>query len=197
MNLSATEIAALALGGVRIGVFIRLATDLRLWLGLGSIRPGVNALDAEGATYAGQIVNLPAMKQLINGTADRAEISLSGADNRILALANSAAAVQGKTCDVGFALMGHDWALLGAVHWCQRYFGDFLRMTVTPASEPGQQTVKTAALSIRSQMTGRRRRGLSYFTNQDQQAPGRSPTDRMCERTPQYSQIGNKTWPKY
>lgn len=199
MNLSAAEITALAAGAPRLGIFIRLDVDpvLRCWLGIGAIKPGINALDATNEIYSGfgQVLDVPVMSQMINGAADRAELSLSGVDDRILELANSADAVKNVACDIGFALMGPDWALLAAIHWTRRYYADYLAMSVSPAGDPEGQSMKTARLSIRSQMTGRRRAGLAYFTSQDQQA--RSPGDRFCERTAQYSNIGVKTWPKF
>lgn len=201
MTLSGAEISALEQGPPRLGLFIRLSlepTPLRCWLGVGPIDIGVNALDpGDGELYSGfgEVLAVPALNQVIKGQASRADIALSGLDDRILALAAFSNVVQGKECDIGIGFFDSSWALLGAVHWRHRYVADFLAMTVTPAGDPSGQTIKTATLSIGSMMTGRRRAGLSFFTNQDQQA--RSPTDRFCERTPQYSVIGNKTWPKF
>jgi hypothetical protein len=206
MTLTDAEIGALELGPPRLGLFIRLAIDpvLRCWLGVGPIKPGVNALDADDEAYSGygELINVPAFQQLINGAMDRVDLQLSGLDDRILALASFSEVVRAKPCDIGFGMFDEAWALLGAVHWCQHYIADFLAMKVTPAGDPGGQTLKTATLSCGSLMTGRRRPGRSYFNNQDQQARSLVlnpllPLDRFCERTPQYSVGGNKSWPKY
>jgi hypothetical protein len=202
MTLTPAEITALdagAVGSLRLGLFLRLDVDppLRCWLGLGSIRPGVNAIDATDELYSGfgQLLAVPAFQQLVNGAAERAEISLSGVDPRILDLATEANAVRGKSCDIGVAIFDSNWSLIGPVHWMRHFVADFMSVTVTPAADPGGQTMHSAKLSIGSMMTGRRKRGLSYFSNQDQHE--RSPTDNFCERTRLYTMNGQKQWPKY
>lgn len=206
LTLSYAERTALASGSYYIAIFIRLAVApvLRCWLGLGPIKPGVNTLDPDGVVYEGygQALNVPAMKQLINGTAERIETGLSGLDNRILELATYANVVHGKTHDIGIGIMGPDWALLGSVHWVKHYVADYLTMSVTPAQDIEGETVKTATLSSRSLMTGRMRPNWSYFNFKDQHARSALvnptlPPDRFCQRTPLYSVTGSKTWPDY
>lgn len=206
MDFEESEIAELRAGAPRRGLFLRLAVDpvLRCWLGFGPIDVGVNTLDPAGVLYKGYgpLLNLPSLGQLINGAFERLDLSLSGLDDRILALATSANEVQGVRCSVGFGLFGNDWQLLAPVHWTRHYVADFLRMDIAPAGDPTGQTMKTATLSIGSMMTGRRRAGRSYYNNQDQQARSLAvnptlPADRYSERTSIYSQIGNKTWPKF
>jgi len=69
--LSDNEIAALESDTQRIGVFFRMATTpvVRLWLGIGDIKPGINAYDAANENYSGlgQLIDVPALNQLING----------------------------------------------------------------------------------------------------------------------------------
>jgi hypothetical protein len=206
MNLTPAEIDALQQGAIRIGLFVRLAVDppLRCWLGLGAIRPGINAVDATDEVYSGfgQLLNIPAMHQFINGGADRIEMSLSGVDDRILGLASFANTVHGAACHVGFGLFDTAWSMLGPVKWTRRYMADYLRMAVTPAGTPNDQTSKSATLALASQTTGRRRPKRSYFTQQDQQARSDEmnpalATDSFCQWTPKYSIAGNKTWPKF
>lgn len=197
MTLSEAELAALDSGVQHIGVFFRLAVDpvLRLWLGVGDIEPGLNALEGSGVTYngAGKLRDVPSLQQLINGQASRVTFTLSGVSDDILALAESADEVKLKSCSIGFAIMDRNWQLIGEVHWLWRGIADFLAMDLTGSAD-GTIT-KTAALQVGSQMTGRRRRGLSYFTDQDQQT--RSPGDRCCERVTLYSQGVTKVWPRF
>jgi hypothetical protein len=206
MILSAAELLALKSGPPNLAIFMRLAmaTPLRCWLGIGDIRPGLNALDPDGVLYHGfgQLLNIPAMAQLINGAAERVDISLCGVDDGILALAGFANAVQGKACDIGLGIMGTDWKLLGAVHWCRHYTADVLSMSITPAGDPDGQTIKAATLSIGSLTTGRKRPTHSFFNNQDQQYRSLAvnptlPLDRFCDRTQIYSIAGWKQWPRY
>jgi hypothetical protein len=201
MNLNGAELAALEAGAYSIGVFFRLETDpvVRIWLGAGPIEPGVNVLDATGATYkgVGELAPIPAMKQLINGAAQRVEFSVSGVSGEILAIASGGDAeqVKGKRCSVGFAVMDGQWQLLGSVKWVQTYTADFLGISQDITEDPNSPIVRTVTLSVGSLTTARRRPSYSYFTNQDQQA--RSPGDRFCERTPLYATGFQKAWPRF
>lgn len=201
MNFNDAELAALESGMQRIGVFFRLATDpvVRLWLGIGNIEPGVNVLDQTGATYQGfgEIQSLPDFNQMINGAAQRVEFSVSGVSGGLLAIASGddAEAVKGKPVSVGLGIFGSDWALLGSVKWFANYTADYLSVLQAESSDPMQPIVRTVALSCGSLMTGRRRPGRSYFTDQDQQA--RYPGDRFCSLVGRYAHGFNKAWPQF
>lgn len=201
MTLTDEEIEALGADVQNIGLFFRLETDpiVRLWLGFGDIQPGINVLDTTGATYQGfgEIGALPAMKQLLNGAAERVEFSVSGVSGEILQIASGGDAeqVKGKRVSIGFALMGSDWQLLGAVKWIRTYQADYLSIQQQVTDDPAQPIVRTVSLSCGSLMTARRRPSLSYFSNQDQQS--RYPGDLFCERTPIYANQFNKEWPRF
>lgn len=199
MDLSVAELAALESERQQIGVFMNLATTptpVRLWLGIGKIEPGVNTIDLTGAAYSGfgELIDVPSVQQLINGTAERVEFRLSGVSEEILALAASeASTVKTKRCSLGIGIMDSGWRLLGAIHWMRHYRSDFLFVDETLVDAPGNPVVRTVVLSVGSATTGRRRPGLSYLTDQDQQRL--SPGDRFCERTNFYSRGTSKVWP--
>lgn len=201
MNFNEAETAALESGSQRVGLFFRLETApiVRLWLGFGTIDPGVNRYDVTGAEYHGfgEIQNVPAVKQLINGKAERVEFTLSGVSGELLRIASGGDAqqVKGKRVAVGFALMGQDWQLLGPVKWIQNYSADYLRLDQSVSEDPAQPIVRSITLSCGSLLTARRRPALSYFSNQDQQK--RYPGDRFCERTPVYANGFAKSWPRF
>lgn len=200
MNLNDDELAALESGAQRTGVFFRLDTDtpVRIWLGIGKIKPGVNAYDLAGAVYEGfgEIQNVPAFKQLINGAAERVEFSVSGVSGNILQIASGGDSeqVKGKRVAVGFALMGPTWKLLGAIKWCANYTADYLAIEQTP-DDPMQPVIRTVKLSCGTLLTARRRPGLSYFSDPDQQA--RFSGDLFCQRTSVYANGFTKTWPRF
>lgn len=203
MDFNDDELAALASGIVRKGIFFRLDIEpdpVRLWLGYGAIEPGVNVYDTEaGATYLGmgELQNVPAVKQLINGAAERVEFTLSGVSGAVLAAANGgdAEAIKGAPATIGFGLFGSTWSqLLGGVHWCGFYVADYLERQQAPA-DIGGQIVRTVTLSCGSRFTGRRRPAFSYFTDQDQQA--RHPGDLSCSLTPNYAHGFTKKWPTF
>lgn len=201
MILNPAEIAALESGLQRIGIFFRLDTVpiVRLWLGVGPIAPGVNALDPEGGVYQGfgEVPNVPSFKQMINGAAERVDFTISGVSGDILKIASGGDAqqVKGKRAAVGFAIMGDDWSLLGPVKWMQSYTADFLSLQQQPTEDPRQPVVRTITLSCGSLLTARRRPALAYFSDQDQQK--RYPGDPFCERTPLYASGFQKTWPRF
>ncbi len=204
MDLTATEEAALERDLQRLGVFFRIETDpvVRLWAGIGYIAPGY-ASDPAGALYKGfgQLANVPALAQLINGQADRVTLTISGKLPIASMLGVSSAAVKGKACGIGFALLGSEFELLGPVRF-RPYRADALTAAQTEQADVTNPWVRTIALSIGSQMTNRRRPAPSYFTDHDQKRlsalsnPGGNP-DRFCERTTLLSQLAQKTWPRF
>jgi hypothetical protein len=195
------ELAALESGMQRIGIFFRLDTSpvvVRLWLGFGDIQPGVNVYDLTGAEYRGlgEITNVPAFKQLLNGAAERVEFTLSGVSGKVLQIASDddAEEVKGRRTAVGFALMDRTWAMIGVVHWCAYYVADFLSVQQS-AADPMAPIVRTIALSCSTRFTGRRRPSLSYFSDQDQQR--RYPGDLFCNLAGRYAHGFNKAWPQF
>lgn len=199
MSFNAAELAALKTGTRRIGVFFLLQTDtpVRLWLGYGKIKPGVNAYDLTGEVYKGfgELQNVPAIKQLLNGAAERVQFVLSGVKGDVLdAVGNDSEVVKGKPVRVGYALMGADWQLLGPIHWLASYTADYIAVD-QPPTQLDQPIVRTIGLSCGTRNTGKRRPLYGYFTDADQQA--RSPGDRFCSLVQNYSRDFRKAWPKY
>lgn len=199
MKLSSAEKSELATGRQNIGIFFYLEPDVRIWLGFGKIKPGVNVIDATGQTYNGfgELPAVPAVKQMINGAAERVDFTLSGVSGEILqkAAMHDAQSVKGKRVAVGFAVMNSAWQLVGPVRWIRFYTADYLAIQQAPTDDPATPIVRTLTLSCGSLMTARRRPAYSYFTNQDQQR--RFPGDRFCERTPKYAAGFSKTWPRF
>lgn len=200
MNFNEAELAALKSGMQRIGIFVRIATDpiVYIWLGAGDIKPGVNVLDTTGVTYSGlgAIANVPSVKQLMSGAAERVDFVISGVSGDVLTIAtgNDADDVKGSRVDVGFAIMAADWKLLGPVRWNANYEADYLAVE-QEAADPSQPIVRTIRLSCGSRMTGRKRPAYSYFTNQDQQS--RYPGDLFCQYTTVYAAGFEKPWPTF
>lgn len=199
MIFTDAELAVLESNTQRVGVFFRLATDsvVRLWLGIGRIKPGVNQLDpVDGGVYYGfgELVDVPAFQQLTGGTAERVDFSLSGVSQKTLALAAvDAPTVKQRSVAVGLGIMAPEWKLLAPVHWCWRGTADFLQAAVVPAADETGQTTRSITLSVGSLFTGRRRRGLSFYTDMDQQRA--SPGDTFCENTVKIAAGSDKVWP--
>jgi hypothetical protein len=202
MNFNDAELAVLASGIQRIGVFFRLAVEpdpVRVWLGAGKIKSGVNVRDPDGAVYRGfgELPDVPEINQMINGAAQRVEFILSGVSGRVLSIASGSDAqqVKGKDVAAGFGIFAPNWSLLGAVHWLAVYTADFVSVQQAATDDPLAPIVRTVTLSGGSLMTGRRRPARSYFTHQDQTA--RFPGDFLCVFVPRYAHGFNKPWPTF
>lgn len=200
MLLTDAETKALRSSSVRSAAFVRIATNpmLRLWSGVGDIAAQFVPLDPAGTVFRGigELVGVPELQQLINGAAARIEFTLSGVSEHVLAVAaGEAAAVQGRTVHVGEAFFDDAWQLLGPVHLMWRGIADQLSIQQAPSTGIERPIVRTVTLSAGSMLTGRRRPGLSYFTDQDQQR--RSSGDRFCERVSLYQQGVEKGWPRF
>lgn len=199
ISLNDDEIAALRGGSVREGVFFRLdwePTPIRLWLGIGNCRVASNALDEDGATYRGlgELVEVPILQQLINGVAARVTFRVSGISEQTSVVASTELPdVQGRLCAMGICLFGSDWRQLGVPKWLFRGIADFSTVNQEAGEDGG--FVRSIELSVGTLFTGRRRRGLSYLTDRDQQL--RHPGDKICERTVLYSSEVTKVWPRF
>ena len=200
MTFSDEELEALEADVFNIGIFFRLDTDpvVRLWLGFGDIKPGVNVYDEADDLYQGfgELPAIPNFNQLLNGSAERVDFTLSGVSGEVLTIASGddAQEVKGKRVTVGFALMNSDWSLLGSVHWCALYVADYLSIDQQP-SAAGDEPVRTLSLSCGSRFTGRRRPSYAYFSDQDQTA--RFSGDRFCSVVSLYAHGFNKQWPTF
>ncbi|MET4197291.1 hypothetical protein ABIA95_000168 [Bradyrhizobium sp. LA8.1] len=201
MDFNEAELEALDSGVFRIGVFFQLQVDpdpVRLWLGFGNIRPGVNVYDPDGALYKGlgELQNVPAIKQLMNGAAERVEFVVSGVsgDLQEIASGNDAEEVKGRPALVGFALMGADWSMIGPVHWCAYYVADYMGGSLSVDDQSSQQ-ISQISLSCGTRFTGRRRPAFAYWSDPDQQA--RFPGDKFCSIAKSYAHGFNKTWPVF
>jgi hypothetical protein len=193
--------AALGSGNPRVGVFFRLGITMadgelfRMWLGIGDCEAGIDAEDGAGEIYKGmgEMLNVPAFQQLINGVAERVTFQLSGVPSRAVQLAaGEADDVKGVPLNVGLGVFDQDWQLVDQPVWLRRYIVDFL--TVARQQQGTEEAIYTVSLSTRSIFTGRRRPGLSFFTDEDQQR--RSAGDRFCEHARRYAQLEAKAWPK-
>jgi hypothetical protein len=187
---------ALRSGNPRVGIYFRLGITppSRMWLGIGDCRVGIDAEDGSGEIYygLGEILNVPQFSQLINGTADRVQFKLSGTTQRVATLAAAEASdVKGVLLKVGIALFDEEWAVIESPTWLRTFVVDYLTVE---RQQDGETATWTVSLAARSLFTGRRRPGLSFWTDNDQQT--RFPGDRFCERALLYSVDNTKAWPK-
>jgi hypothetical protein len=192
------ELSALESSTTNEGLFLRLETDpvTRVWLGVQPIKPGVTTLDPTNEVYNGfgQIQDLPAIRQFVNGGAEQIEFHLSGVEPRFVAMAaNESAAVRYKPISIGWAVMTPTWKMIGPIHWYATALADLISVDIQGATDSDNVPTCRLTLMASSLFTNRLRSKYSYWVDQDQQ--GRSPGDRFCELTGRYSEIFTKKWP--
>lgn len=200
MNLNPQEIAALDADVQMMGAFVRINTSplVAIWLGASAIQVGINTIDKSGQVYqgCGMLPTIPAFKSLLNGRAERIDLSVSGVSDRLLAVATSDINnVRGRACDVGIGIFDKTWSLLGPVRWLRHGIVDSVKIVRAPPQSDGSGPVQSVVISMGSLGTGIKRRAYAFWTDQDQQ--GRSPGDRFCERTTAMSLIAQKVFPRF
>ena len=156
-------------------VIFRIACDppVRLWGGLGWLDTAPDWVEPEGARYlgGGALCAVPDLEQVLNGTASRVDVTVSGISAATQGLAlEEAASVQGAQCHAGFAYFDVDWQLI-EVEWV----GTLKCDTLTPSNQPSQNgRTRSISLSLSTEDTDRSRAPVAFWTHADQQrlSPG-------------------------
>ncbi|WP_257164691.1 hypothetical protein [Bradyrhizobium sp. SRS-191] len=178
----------------RLGIFFRLGITpvQRLWAGVGLV--AISDADDGDVTYRGfgELMNVPAVTQLVNGVADRVDFIISGVSRVAMETAAiESDLVKGATVDLGLGFFDQQLAFAGMI-WLYQGEADVLTTSLDASSGSTTRSIK---LSVGSAMTGRRRSRQTVFSDFDQQSS--SPGDRICERIRRYSQGVNIEWPRY
>jgi hypothetical protein len=182
---------------IRRSVLMHIATEplaVRAWTGVGPFEHAGDTVDVGGGTYLGlgEMQDIPALQQLVNGVASRIELSLSGVDDRLVELADADAPdVRSKAVTLGLQFFDEAWQPLGDTLWIWDGEADVIRTDTV--SDPGFGRQRTITLSVGSLTTGRRRPVLSFFTRAQQRR--RSDDDAFCDRTALYSADTELPWP--
>lgn len=121
----------------------------------------------------GDLLNLPDLEGLINGTAQRVEVTFSGVSARVLALATTEAPdVAGAQCYIGRIEFDEEWQLAGPVVW--EWQGEAQKLSVSSdATTNGRQ--RSITLVVAAGDTTRSRAPFAFFTDADQRRD--FPTD--------------------
>lgn len=170
----------------RRSILFRLAAEpiAYVWSGHGPIEI-IDDIDPDGAIYvgAGGLISVPALRQLVNGTADRLDFVLSGITSDTLRLAREdAESVNGALALIGEVIFDEAWQIV-STGWLWRGYADVLTVD-SQATGSGRE--RTIQLSVRSNDTFRSNPQPAYFTDQDQRR--RSPTDAIFSHVNRISQ---------
>lgn len=163
----------------RRSVLFRLAADpvAWVWSGHGDLDVAADAIDPAGARYlgAGALLDIPALKQLVNGAADRLDFILSGVSAATLRLAQEdSASVKNALVLIGEQDFDTAWQIDGPPRWVWRGYADIM---VTDSQEAPQGRQRTIKLSVRAADTFRSNPLPSFYTDHDQRR--HSPDDAI------------------
>ena len=164
-------------------VLLRFGTDpvARVCSGVNPIILPANPVDDEPSYYlgGGKLVEVPELEQVINGTAQRVQITVSGVSAATVALfRDESAGLQGASVHIGVAHQDSAWQIT-EVEW----LGE-LRCDV-PAAEYSR-TSRSITISLGSENTDRSKAPVTLWTPADQRR--RSPTDQFFDHVPGISQ---------
>lgn len=166
--------------GYRESIVARIDCDpvALLWAGYGLLPLPADAVIPAGGEMAlggGELLSIPDFQQLIGGTAQRLEFSLSGVSAETVRLAlEDAPSVKGARVDVGTAHFRDDWSLEN-VEWENVFTAKSLKIS-RPQEQNGQIS-RTISLTIVQGDTRRSRIINSFFTDADQRR--KYPTDAV------------------
>jgi hypothetical protein len=166
---------------MRESFLLRIAADppARVWSGNGDLVIPADTIEASAATYlgGGELLSAPDFQQLIGGTAERLDITVSGVTAETLRLAREDAdSIKGAAVHLGTIRFDDDWQQ-GAVVWEDGFRVDTLSVNSQSGDESRSRTI---TLSIGTDDTGRSRAPIAFFTDADQRR--RSPTDAFCDQ---------------
>lgn len=186
-------------GDHRVGFFVRWELDpvQRLWLAFGDIRGAPNTLDAAEETYSGlgEVLNIPPLAGLVNGTADRVTLQMSGVSPKMMALASlEAETVKVRRMTIGICEFDENWQMKATgIRWIWTGWSDFVSLKY--ASDRSGKIVRVIACQVSTLFTRRRRATFFYWTFEETKR--RSPTDLFWERTKLYARGTQKVWPRF
>lgn len=168
-------------------LLLRMATDpvVRVWSGAGPLAVPTDTVETEDTPYSGlgELLNLPAVEQLINGVSQKVSFTVSGVSAEMLALAQAdRATVRGATVWIGTLILDDDLQPVDGVDWEWRGKADTLELASTPN---GDDRVRTVTLTVAAADATRTRADLAFFTDADQRR--RSPDDLFFNQIASYS----------
>jgi len=158
-------------------VYIACDPPALLWSGVGPLlvpADGIIPTDMI-ALGGGQLVSVPDFQQLIGGTAERLDFTVSGVSQDTVRLAlEDAETVRGAAVHIGTASFDDERQLI-AVEWEQVF--EARSLTVSRPQEQDGKVTRSITLTIVQGETTRSRAKVAFFTDADQRR--RSPDDQI------------------
>lgn len=197
--LPAQALAMSALGAPRYSLFMLMQTStgpVRAWLGVGDYDLPADDVDTEGGTYLGigLVGQIPALRQLVGGVAERVEFVLNGVDPVTFGLADeNADEVRNALVNVGIIFFDEDWQAADDIAWL--WDGTADTVATDHSADASGRMARRVALSVGSAFTDRTRPKVGFYTPTDQKRL--HPTDTACDRVPGMSPESTVIWPHF
>jgi hypothetical protein len=181
------------MAGYRESYIFRIETDdpATFWSGDGNLLlPADDVLPADTLVPgAGQLVSIPDLEALINGKAQRLDVTLSGVSADTVALAaDEAPQVPGAPVWIGRVRFDAAWQI-ASVEW--EWSGEGRKLSVSSQDGDGGRS-RSLILSVAAGDTRRRRAPVAYFTAADQQRE--FPTDTFFSHVAGISAGSTRRW---
>jgi hypothetical protein len=161
-----------AAGAPRYSILLRIETTdqvVRAWAGIGDLAIPADDVEDEAATYLGVGIlgEVPSLRQLIGGSAERLDFALTVPGGTIFALADADfAQVRRAPVYVGIIFFDANWQQ-SEVSWL--WSGTADTATVSRQAS-GLQVTRQIKISAATVFTDRTRANLSAFTDTDQRS---------------------------
>lgn len=164
----------------RESIVVRIDCDppALFWSGIGwLVIPADEVVPEQSvALGGGELVSVPDFQQLIGGTAERLDFTVSGVSPETVRLAiEDAESVRGARVDIGTVRFDRQWQLL-TVEWEQVFEARSLSVS-RPQSDGAGNVTQSISLTIVQGSTTRSRAKVAFFTDADQRR--RSSTDAI------------------
>lgn len=177
----------------RESYLFRIETDdpANFWSGNGSLLLPADAVLPAPTLFpgAGELVNIPDLESLINGKAQRLDVTLSGVSpDTIVFATEEAAQIKGAPVWIGRVTFDENWQV-ETVAW--EWSGEGSGLSVaSQASDQGRS--RSITLSVVTGSTQRRRSPTSFFTDADQRRD--FPTDAIFSHVAGISMGTTRRW---
>jgi hypothetical protein len=165
---------------------------VRAWAGIGDLAIPADDVEDEAATYLGVGIlgEVPSLRQLIGGSAERLDFALTVPGGEVFALADADfEQVRRAPVYVGLIFFDANWQQ-SEVSWLWAGTAD---TTTVSRQASGLQVTRQIKISAATVFTDRTRANLSAFTDTDQRS--RSSDDSFCSRVDRYTQTATVKWP--
>lgn len=197
--MSDVPLAAVRRRRVLAAVFLRIGSDpvARAWSGVGGFALPPDAVDPEGGRYlgCGWMQNLPALEVLLNGAAESTTFTLSGVDDRTVALVDQVGGVRGVRANLGVMFYGPRWKRT-PVQWFRRWRVDMVGSHEIGLSSDGldaEALSMSVSLTLGSTRTSRRVGQPALWTHGEQNRL--HPGDNSMSLVGRLSADATRPWP--